>query len=103
MAALLRQSLPQAALGLLGGIGVVVMVFAFNLPPGKPPVDVMLTIVAVVAVEAVVGDYQVLPYLRTNGNGKEGYSRQLESILSILRIMAARSGAPGPPGSCTWK
>ena len=26
------------ALGLLGGIGVVIMVFAFNLPPGKPPV-----------------------------------------------------------------
>ena len=34
------------ALGLLGGIGIVVLVFAFKLPPGKPPVDVMLTIVA---------------------------------------------------------
>ena len=42
------------ALGLLGGIGVVVMVFAFNLPPGKPPVDVMLTIVAVVAASATL-------------------------------------------------
>ena len=37
------------ALGLLGGIGVVVLVFAFRLAPGKPPVDVILTIVAVVA------------------------------------------------------
>ena len=34
------------ALGLLGGIGIVVLVFLFGLPPGKPPVDVMLTIVA---------------------------------------------------------
>ncbi|MBK6600488.1 MAG: anaerobic C4-dicarboxylate transporter [Betaproteobacteria bacterium] len=42
------------ALGLLGGIGVVLMVFAFNLPPGKPPVDVMLTIVAVVAASATL-------------------------------------------------
>jgi len=42
------------ALGLLGGIGVVVLVFAFRLAPGKPPVDVMLTIVAVVAASATL-------------------------------------------------
>lgn len=42
------------ALGLLGGIGVVVLVFAFHLAPGKPPVDVMLTIVAVVAASATL-------------------------------------------------
>ena len=42
------------ALGLLGGIGIVLMVFAFKLPPGKPPVDVMLTIVAVVAASATL-------------------------------------------------
>ena len=42
------------ALGLLGGIGVVLLVFAFGLPPGKPPVDVMLTIVAVVAASATL-------------------------------------------------
>ena len=42
------------ALGLLGGIGLVVMVFVFHLPPGKPPVDVMLTIVAVVAASATL-------------------------------------------------
>jgi anaerobic C4-dicarboxylate transporter DcuB len=42
------------ALGLLGGIGIVVLVFLFGLPPGKPPVDVMLTIVAVVAASATL-------------------------------------------------
>ncbi len=42
------------ALGLLGGIGVVLLVFAFKVPPGKPPVDVMLTIVAVVAASATL-------------------------------------------------
>jgi anaerobic C4-dicarboxylate transporter DcuB len=42
------------ALGLLGGVGLVVLVFAFKLPPGKPPVDVILTIVAVVAASATL-------------------------------------------------
>ncbi|MCB1776623.1 MAG: anaerobic C4-dicarboxylate transporter [Candidatus Competibacteraceae bacterium] len=42
------------ALGLLGGIGVVVLTFVFQLPPGKPPVNVMLTIVAVVAASATL-------------------------------------------------
>ena len=42
------------ALGLLGGIGMVLMVYAFKLPPGKPPVDVMLTIIAVVAASATL-------------------------------------------------
>ncbi|HNO73994.1 MAG TPA: anaerobic C4-dicarboxylate transporter family protein, partial [Accumulibacter sp.] len=42
------------ALGLLGGIGVVALVFVFHVPPGKPPVDVMLTIVAVVAASATL-------------------------------------------------
>ena len=42
------------ALGLLGGIGVVLLTFAFGLNPGKPPVDVMLTIVAVVAASATL-------------------------------------------------
>ena len=42
------------ALGLLGGIGMVILVFGFQLPPGKPPVDVMLTILAVVAASATL-------------------------------------------------
>ena len=42
------------ALGLLGGIGIVLLVFVFHVPPGKPPVDVMLTIVAVVAASATL-------------------------------------------------
>ena len=42
------------ALGLLGGIGIVMLVFIFGLPPGKPPVDVMLTIIAVVAASATL-------------------------------------------------
>ena len=42
------------ALGLLGGFGIVVLAFAFKLPAGKPPVDVMLTIVAVVSASATL-------------------------------------------------
>ncbi|MFO1127737.1 MAG: anaerobic C4-dicarboxylate transporter [Rhodospirillales bacterium] len=42
------------ALGLLGGIGMVIMVYVFRLTPGKPPVDVMLTIIAVVAASATL-------------------------------------------------
>lgn len=42
------------ALGLLGGLGIVIMSFVFKLPPGKPPVDVMLTIIAVVAASATL-------------------------------------------------
>jgi anaerobic C4-dicarboxylate transporter DcuB len=42
------------ALGLLGGIGIVILVFVFKVAPGKPPVDVMLTIVAVVAASATL-------------------------------------------------
>ena len=35
-------------LGLMGGIGLVIFIFGFGLKPGKPPVDVILTIMAVV-------------------------------------------------------
>lgn len=42
------------ALGLLGGIGLVVLVFVFKLKPGTPPVDVMLVIIAVVAASATL-------------------------------------------------
>ena len=42
------------ALGLLGGIGLVILVFVFKLKPGTPPVDVMLVIIAVVAASATL-------------------------------------------------
>ena len=42
------------ALGLLGGAGLVVLAFIFGIPPGKPPVDVMLTILAVVSASATL-------------------------------------------------
>lgn len=42
------------ALGLLGGVGLVILVFVFGIPPGKPPVDVMLVIIAVVAASATL-------------------------------------------------
>ena len=36
------------ALGLISGIGLIVLVFCFHVKPGKPPVDVILTILAVI-------------------------------------------------------
>ncbi|GAA3590478.1 anaerobic C4-dicarboxylate transporter DcuB [Gibbsiella greigii] len=42
------------ALGLLGGIGLVILVFVFKLEPGKPPIDVMLVIISVVAASATL-------------------------------------------------
>lgn len=42
------------ALGLFSGIGIVIFVFIFKLTPGKPPVDVMLTIIAVVVASATL-------------------------------------------------
>ncbi len=42
------------ALGLLGGIGLIVLVFAFGIQPGKPAIAVMLTILAVVVASATL-------------------------------------------------
>ncbi|EOB5055127.1 anaerobic C4-dicarboxylate transporter [Campylobacter upsaliensis] len=42
------------ALGLLGGIGIFMLVFAFHIKPGKPAIDVMLTILAVVVASATL-------------------------------------------------
>ena len=36
------------ALGLFGGVGVIILVFGFNLAPGKPPIDVMLVMLSVI-------------------------------------------------------
>ena len=41
-------------LGLMGGIGLLIFVFGFGLKPGKPPVDVILTIMAVVCASSAL-------------------------------------------------
>lgn len=41
-------------LGLISGLGLLVFAFLFKLPPGQPPVDVLLTILAVIACAAVL-------------------------------------------------
>ena len=42
------------ALGLISGIGLLFFVFVFGMKPGSPPVDVMLTIIAVVTASATL-------------------------------------------------
>ncbi|MGS0676273.1 anaerobic C4-dicarboxylate transporter [Shewanella sp. 125m-1] len=42
------------AFGLLGGLGVSVLAFAFGIAPGSPPINVMLIILAVVAASATL-------------------------------------------------
>ncbi len=69
------------ALGLLGGIGIVILTFVFKLAPGKPPVDVMLTIIAVVAASATLqasGGLEVLLL------GAEKVLRRNPKYVSIL-------------------
>ena len=41
-------------LGLMGGVGLIIFIFGFGLKPGKPPVDVILTIMAVVCAGATM-------------------------------------------------
>ncbi|MBW7984549.1 anaerobic C4-dicarboxylate transporter [Enterobacillus tribolii] len=41
-------------LGLISGIGLFLLTFVFGLEPGKPPVDVMLTILAVIGCASVL-------------------------------------------------
>lgn len=69
------------ALGLLGGIGIVIMVFVFGLKPGKPPVDVMLTIIAVVAASATL---QASGGLEVLLKGAEKMLRRNPKYVSIL-------------------
>jgi len=42
------------ALGLIGGVGVLIFTFVFHLQPGKPPIDVLLTIMAVLGCASVL-------------------------------------------------
>jgi anaerobic C4-dicarboxylate transporter DcuB len=69
------------ALGLLGGVGIVILTFAFHLPPGKPPVDVMLTIIAVVAASATLQASGGLDVLL---KGAEKLLRRNPQYVSIL-------------------
>jgi anaerobic C4-dicarboxylate transporter DcuB len=69
------------ALGLLGGIGIVIMTFVFGLKPGKPPVDVMLTIIAVVAASATL---QASGGLEVLLKGAEKVLRRNPKYVSIL-------------------
>ncbi|WP_350437560.1 anaerobic C4-dicarboxylate transporter family protein, partial [Pseudocitrobacter faecalis] len=59
------------ALGLLGGIGLVILVFVFHLQPGKPPVDVMLGIIASPVSVAVVSLVAMLGNFTFNGKHLE--------------------------------
>ncbi len=69
------------ALGLLGGIGIVLMTFVFKLTPGKPPVDVMLTIIAVVAASATL---QASGGLEVLLQGAERVLRRNPRYVSVL-------------------
>jgi len=69
------------ALGLLGGVGMLVMVYAFRLKPGVPPVDVMLTIIAVVAASATLQASGGLDVLL---QGAERLLRRNPRFISIL-------------------
>jgi len=69
------------ALGLLGGIGLVIMVFVFGLKPGKPPVDVMLTIIAVVAASSTL---QASGGLEVMLKGAEKMLRRNPKYVSIV-------------------
>ena len=69
------------ALGLLGGVGLVILTFVFGLTPGKPPVDVMLTIIAVVAASATLQASGGLEVLLV---GAERILRRNPKYISIL-------------------
>lgn len=42
------------ALGLLGDVGLIVLIFGFGVEPGKPAISVMLTILAVITASATL-------------------------------------------------
>jgi len=69
------------ALGLLGGVGIVLMAFVFKLSPGRPPVDVILTIIAVVAASATL---QASGGLEVMLKGAEAVLRRNPKYVSIL-------------------
>ena len=60
------------ALGMLGGVGLIVLVFGFGIEPGKPAIDVMLTILAVVVTSAT---------LQASGGSTTSIAELLEQFL----------------------
>lgn len=46
-------------LGMIGGVGLIIFIFFFHMKPGKPPVDVILTILAVVCASATLQAWAV--------------------------------------------
>ncbi|WP_418627492.1 anaerobic C4-dicarboxylate transporter family protein, partial [Anaerosinus sp.] len=41
-------------LGLISGFGIFTLTFGFGMQPGKPPVDVILTILAVISAASIL-------------------------------------------------
>lgn len=68
-------------LGLISGIGLLIFVFVFHLAPGKPPVDVLLTIMAVLGCAST---------LQTAGG------------LNVMMRFAEKSCASTPSTSPCW-
>lgn len=50
-------------LGVMGGVGLMVLTFGFNLQPTAPPIDVMLIILAVISASAALQASQGLTYM----------------------------------------
>lgn len=75
-------------LGMLGGVGLIVMIFGFGVKPGKPAIDVMLTILAVVVASAT---------LQTSG----GLNVMLQIAEKILRKNPKYISILAPITTCT--
>lgn len=73
------------ALGLLSGIGIVTLVFGFKLAPGDPPIEVMLTIISVVAASATL---QASGGLEVLLKGAEKLLRYNPKYISIVAPLA---------------
>lgn len=71
------------ALGMLGGIGIIMLVFMFHIKPGKPSIDVMLTILAVVVASATL---QVSGGLNVMLQVAERVLRRNPKFLTILAL-----------------
>ena len=60
---LLGARLSGIGIGLAGGLGLVILVFGFRLPPSSPPIDVMLIIMAVITMVSTMQAAGGLDYL----------------------------------------